>query len=109
MNNNLASLLCNLMTEIDDEEQLEEIDEYLINSGSFYPSFDHLIQIDLERKEEVYLKVHTMNTLKKKVANKVRPQNVLLPEDAQLEFEKSKDEVTKVWDRLTLENIVGTL
>ncbi|KAJ1499546.1 hypothetical protein HMI54_011675 [Coelomomyces lativittatus] len=102
---NLASLICNMMAEIDDEEQLEEIDEYLINSGSFYPSFDHLIQIDLERKEEVYLKVHTINTIRKKVADKVRPQNVPLPEDARLEFEKGKDEVMKVWDRLTPENI----
>ncbi|KAJ1502264.1 hypothetical protein HMI55_002980 [Coelomomyces lativittatus] len=102
---NLASLICNMMAEIDDEEQLEEIDEYLINSGSFYPSFDHLIQINLERKEEVYLKVHTINTIRKKVADKVRPQNVPLPEDAQLDFEKGKDEVMKVWDRLTPENI----
>ncbi|KAJ1498034.1 hypothetical protein HMI54_013025 [Coelomomyces lativittatus] len=80
----IAHMLCNIMSTVEDEEQLEEIDEYLIKPNACYPSFDHLIQLDLEKKEDLYLKVHTMNMIRKKVADKVLPQNMPLPANAQL-------------------------
>ncbi|KAJ1499254.1 hypothetical protein HMI54_011958 [Coelomomyces lativittatus] len=89
----IAHMLCNIMSTVEDEEQLEEIDEYLINPNACYPSFDHLIQLDLEKKEDLFFKVHTINTIRKKVTDKVQPQNVPLPEDAQLEQDGAELEV----------------
>ncbi|KAJ1503437.1 hypothetical protein HMI54_008081 [Coelomomyces lativittatus] len=100
----LGKLICNIMNEIEDAETLQEIDDLLINSDSNYSPFDHLIQLDLQKKEDVYLKVRTLNTVRKRVAEKVRPQNVPLPEDAYLDRER-ESEPTKVWDRLTPENV----
>ncbi|KAJ1500790.1 hypothetical protein HMI55_003732 [Coelomomyces lativittatus] len=70
---NLGKLVCNMINEMEDEEMLEEIDEFLINGNSYYSCFEHLIQLEVKKKEEVYLEVRTQNTVWKKVADKIRP------------------------------------
>ncbi|KAJ1502237.1 hypothetical protein HMI55_002992 [Coelomomyces lativittatus] len=100
----LGKLVCNMISEMEDEEMLQEVDEFLINPDSCYSSFEHLIQLEIKRTEEVYLEVKTLNTICKKVADKIRPQNVPLPEDAEL-LREQDSEPEKVWDRLTPENI----
>ncbi|KAJ1511767.1 hypothetical protein HMI54_000551 [Coelomomyces lativittatus] len=103
----LGKLVCNMISEMEDEEMLQEVDEFLINPDSCYSSFELFIQLEIKRTEEVYLEVKTLNKIHKSVADKIRPQNVPLPEDAEL-LRKQESEPEKIWDQLTPENISKT-